>query len=97
MRAPSVVCAAAHSRLSFGELNQTTLDAIGAAVGELYWYNLFLAFVFYYIRLVLLHDFREAHCDECGRHYWAGLMGGRCDRCHPSGEDSDEDEDGDEY
>jgi len=46
---------------------------------------------------VCIGDYREAHCDECGRHYWAGLMGGRCDRCHPSGEDSDEDEDSDEY
>lgn len=32
---------------------------------------------------VCINDYREAHCDECGRHYWAGLMGGSCDRCHP--------------
>ena len=31
--------------------NGTTFAAIGAAVGEIYWNNQFLAFVFYYIRL----------------------------------------------
>ena len=31
--------------------NGTNFAAIGAAVGEIYWNNQFLAFVFYYIRM----------------------------------------------
>ena len=30
--------------------NETIFAAVGAGIGELYWYNRFLAFVFYYIR-----------------------------------------------
>lgn len=27
---------------------------------------------------VCLGDYREAHCDDCGKHYWRGLMGYPC-------------------
>ena len=39
---------------------------------------------------------REAHCEMCGRHYFAGLQGFPCD-CQPSPVDSwDEEETSDE-
>ena len=41
--------------------------------------------------------FRNAHCGNCNRHYYAGLMGSKCDYCGYGGGygDSDSDSDGD--
>ena len=36
-------------------------------------------------------DYREAHCRQCGRHFWNG-EGGRCYKCSPNSEDDDETE-----
>jgi len=33
-----------------------------------------------------IHDYREAHCDMCGKHYFAGLQGFPCD-CQSRGRD----------
>lgn len=46
---------------------------------------------------VCIYDYREAHCDGCGKHYFAGNQGFPCPRCKPNkwerrmyGGDSDE-------
>jgi hypothetical protein len=36
-----------------------------------------------------IHDYREAHCEMCGSHYFAGLQGFPCD-CQPSRDSWDE-------
>jgi hypothetical protein len=35
-------------------------------------------------------DYREAHCDRCGKHYFSGLSGFGCPRCDRSDGDSDD-------
>jgi len=43
---------------------------------------------------VCINDYREAHCNKCNKHYFAGLMGHKCP-CQERGgfgEDSDEDD-----
>ncbi len=42
-----------------------------------------------------IHDYREAHCEMCGRHYFAGLQGFPCD-CQPSRDSWDDEETSDE-
>jgi len=35
---------------------------------------------------ICIGDYREAHCDTCGQHYFSGLSGFPCYYCHPDAE-----------
>lgn len=45
---------------------------------------------------VCIGDFRNAHCDRCGEHYFTGRLGFRC-QCVGGGEGSSEDDDDDAF
>ena len=36
-----------------------------------------------------ISDYRMAHCVHCGKHFWAGIMGDKCDCQGPSTDDED--------